>query len=87
VISLLLGIYGAHQNWSEKQVKWAEGYDCSYWDAQRNSYQNLMDNMIGDVINGLEFRYEVWQDYKSKRNDAADIFNENCLPPSAYFGK
>jgi hypothetical protein len=46
-----------------------------------------MDNMIGDVINGLEFRYEVWQDYKSKRNDAADIFNENCLPPSAYFGK
>lgn len=85
VLSLLLGLYSTYQNWSEKQVKWVDGWSCSYWDAQRNSSQTLMDNILGASINGQEFNYELWSNYKEERDSAAEKFNKNCLSPSSYF--
>jgi hypothetical protein len=85
ILSLIFGLYGMYQNWSEKQVKWVDGWSCSYWDAERNTYQSLMDNIVRNGMNGQEFNFELWDSYKSERDSAAEKINEQCLPSSAYF--
>ena len=87
ILSLVLGLFGIYQNQSQKEVKWVDGWPCSYWDSERNSYQSLMDNIVRETINGRGFNSDQWDTFKSKRDLAAEKFNRECLSPSSYFMK
>lgn len=79
-LAIALGLFNIYQDYQSKQVKWVDGWDCSYWDAQRNMFQGLIENELRDSSepgNLISFT--------KKRDEAADKFNRNCLPESSYF--
>jgi hypothetical protein len=81
-LAIAIGLFNAFQNYQSKQVKWVDGWTCSYWDAQRNDYQGLIEDKLRnpDAIGNLDA-------YTKMRDQAAEKFNRGCLPESAYLIK
>ena len=81
-IAIALGLFNMYQNHQANQVRWVEGWDCQYWDAQRNSYQSLIESELSDPSNPGDL-----YSFTKKRDEAGEKFNRNCLPEFGYFVK
>ena len=86
-MALLIGLFDLYQNYQSKQVKWVNGYSCAYWDQKRNDYQRSVDAEVSLAMQGLDFNTERMLENMNKREEAAQIFTDSCLPDSAYFGR
>ena len=81
-LAIALGLFNLYQEDESKQVRWVDGWTCSYWDAVKNENQGLIESELrsGAASSSL-------LTFTERRDEAADKFNENCLPDSAYLFK
>jgi hypothetical protein len=82
VFAIAIGLFNAYQTYQSKQVRFVEGWSCSYWDAKRNQMQGLIEDELRNRTNS-----SLLYSNTKERDRAAEIFNKNCLPDSAYLFK
>ena len=82
-LALAIGLLSLYQNYQSKQLRWVDGWSCQYWDAQKNSYQKLIEGELSSAAFGNGLNRDLLYSFTKSRDEAAEKVNLNCLPEFA----
>lgn len=82
-LAIALGLLSLYQNYQAKQLRWVDGWSCQYWDAQKNSFQKLIEGELTNAALGYELNTQSLYSFTKKRDEAAEKVNLHCLPAFA----
>lgn len=81
-LGIAIGLFNTYLILDSEGPQYVDGYSCSYWDAVRNQNQRLIES---ELLSGVES--SSLNLFTQRRDEAADKFNENCLPDWGYVSK